>query len=355
MKHILTIVALAASLSGMRAQTQIETYTPGVTQEGAVYCLPKTAIRVAIKIEKTTYTPGDFAQYADRYLRLKDVSTEPSTTYRVIAVSQMAVGVRDTSKIYAVKFNNKTSAINVNLADDGVLLAVNTQPTPQVLPALFKPAARPATVNPRQYMNEEILAAGSMAKMAQLTAAEIYDLRDNRNLLIKGQADFMPKDAEQMKMMLSQLDQQDRALTSLFAGTVERDTLEDVFMVRTETLLKKHPLFRFSKHFGLVDADDLSGTPYYISVENLTQLPPADLDPRKKKKAESGLFYNVPGKMRSTIHDGNNVISREEFPAAQFGHVELLSGDLFNKHYGTRVRLNPVTGGIDKLEAEQPK
>ena len=35
--------------------------------------------------------------------------------------------------------------------------------------------------------------------------------------------------------------------------------------------------------------------------------------------------------------------------------MELLSGDLFNKHYGTRIWLNPVTGSIDKLEAEQPK
>ena len=42
-------------------------------------------------------------------------------------------------------------------------------------------------------------------------------------------------------------------------------------------------------------------------------------------------------------------------PAAQFGNVELLSGELFNKHYGTHLWLNPVTGAIDKLEAEQPK
>ena len=355
MKRILTMAALAVSLSGLRAQTQTEAYIPGVTPEGAVYFLPKTAIRVAVLIETTTYTPGDFAQYADRYLRLKDVGTEPYTAHRIIGVSQTAVGVRDTSKVYAVKFNNRTSAVNVNLSNDGVLLAVNTQPVPQVIPEAFKPADKPAAVNPRQYMTEEILAAGSAAKMAQLTAAEIYDLRDNRTMLIQGQADFMPKDAGQMKMMLSQLEQQDQALTSLFTGVVVRDTVEEVFMVRTETPLQRHPLFRFSKHFGLVDADDLSGTPYYISVENLTQLPAAELDLRKKKKAESGLFYNVPGKMLSTIHDGNNVASREELPAAQFGHVELLSGELFNKHYGTRVRLNPITGGIDKLEAEQPK
>ena len=52
---------------------------------------------------------------------------------------------------------------------------------------------------------------------------------------------------------------------------------------------------------------------------------------------------------------GNDVVSTEAFPAAQFGNVELLSGDLFNKHSGTRLWLNPLSGAVDKLEAEQPK
>jgi hypothetical protein len=48
-------------------------------------------------------------------------------------------------------------------------------------------------------------------------------------------------------------------------------------------------------------------------------------------------------------------MNTEDFPSAQFGNVELLSGELFNKHYGTRLWLNAVTGGIDRLDAEQPK
>ena len=168
--------------------------------------------------------------------------------------------------------------------------------------------------------------------MAQLTAQEIYDIRDSRSQLIKGQADFMPKDGEQMKMMLNQMDRQDQALTSLFAGTTVRDTTERVFIIVPNGNLNRM-LFRFSKRFGLVDAEQAA----------------------KKKKAENGLYYNVPGKMQVTIFKGNDLVSQEDFPAAQFGNVELLSGDLFNKHYGTRLWLNPVTGGIDRLEAEQPK
>ena len=338
------------------AQTATGQYMPGVTPEGAVYFLPKTALRITVRIEKTTYTPGDFAPYAERFLRLNNVSMDPSVSYRILNIDQMAVGVRDTTKAYNVRFNNKTAAINVALADDGVLLGVNVEPNGLQLPAPFKAAPKPAAVNPRQLMNEEILAAGSKAKMAQLTAQEIYDIRDSRSQLIKGQADFMPKDGDQMKLMLGQLDQQDKTLTSLFAGTVVCDTTEKTFLVCPQEPVERQTLFRFSKHFGLVEADDVSGAPYYFSIEPLTQLPPTDMEQAaKKKKAENGLYYNVPGKMRFVIYSGNDVVERKEYPAAQFGNVELLSGDLFNKHYGTKLWLNPVTGGIDKLEAEQPK
>ena len=357
MKRFLAIAITALTSFGfLGAQTSTSMYTPGVTAEGIVYFLPKTAIRVAVQIEKATYTPGEFSKYAERFLRLRDVSGEPSVGYRVISISQTAVGERDTTKSFAIKFNNKTSAVNVSRTDDGLLLAVNAQPQPQIGLAVFKPQPKPEPVDPRQFLNEEILSAGSTAKMAQLTAQEIYDIRDSRSQLIKGQADFMPKDGEQMKMMLSQLEQQDQALTSLFAGTIVRDTVEEVFMVHPSTELSMVPLFRFSRHFGLVESDDLSGTPYFITVQNMTELPAIDeKQAAKRKKAEDGLYYNVPGKMKSTVFCGHKPQNTAEFPAAQFGHVELLSGDLFNKHYGTRLWMSAISGGIERLEAEQAK
>jgi len=352
----LSLIICGLSFSGVAAQTQTGIYQPGITPDGATFFLPRTAVRITVLTERVTYTPGEFAPYAERFLRLGNVSTEPSVTHRIIAVTQTPVGIADPNKAYTVKFNNKTSAVNVSLADDGTLLAINAKARRQELPEPFTPAPKAAPVDPRQLMNEEILAAGSIAKMAQLTAQEIYDLRDNRSQLIKGQADFMPKDGEQMKLMLSQLDRQDLALTSLFAGTTERDTTEQVFTVCPNGETQRELLFRFSTKLGLVDDDDLAGTPYYIKVKNLTAMPPADMEAAAKKKhAENGLYYNVPGRIRTTILAGNDVVSTEEFPAAQFGNVELLSGDLFNKHFGTRLWLNPTTGAIDKLEAEQPK
>ena len=59
--------------------------------------------------------------------------------------------------------------------------------------------------------------------------------------------------------------------------------------------------------------------------------------------------------MRSTIFEAKAQIVANEFPAPQFGNVELLSGALFNKRYTSKLLLNPLTGAVEKLEAEQPR
>ena len=198
------------------AQTQLTPYQPGITAEGMVYYLPKTAVRVSVLVEKTVYTPGEFCRYAHRYLRVGNVSEEPSVAYRVISINQQAVPVADNQKVYSVKYNTKSIAANVTLTDDGRLLGINTPDADDVVTAApFLPAQKEELPNPKQFLTEEILVCGSTAKMAELTAREIYDLRENRNLLIKGQADFMPQDGKQMELMLAQLDRQDRSLTSL--------------------------------------------------------------------------------------------------------------------------------------------
>lgn len=344
------------TLIPINAQTASSYYQPGVTTEGAIYFLPKTAITVTIQVEKSTYAPGDLCKYAERYLRIKDVSPNPSISYRITSIRQDAFAVADTTKGFAVKFDAKTSATNVRLSDDGILLAINAEP--QMLPASqpFVSAPRPSLVNPRQFMSEEILAAGSTAKMAELTAQDIYEIRESRNMLVRGQADNMPKDGEQLRLMLNQLDKQDQALTSLFTGTLSKDTTEYTFTVIPDQEIKRDVLFRFSQKLGLVDKDDLAGVPYYISIEDLKTVPaPEPIDPKKKSKQVPGIYVNIPGRLRSTVSDVQKTITTSDFPAGQFGNTELLSGALFNKRYTTHLLLHPLSGAVEKLDAEQPK
>lgn len=212
-------------------------------------------------------------------------------------------------------------------------------------------------LNPEEYKTEEIITAGSTLKMAELTANEIYDIRENRSLLSKGQADFMPKDGEQLKLMLKTLDTQEEALLQLFKGTSSKETHVFTFDLVPEKELQRQVLFRFSKHLGLVEQDNLAGEPFYISLKDLKSLPAEVVVEEKKgkKKEVLDVRYTLPGMASLKIFSAERELLSLNLPLAQFGRVEHLGGELFNKKYTTHILFSPETGGIVKLDAEQPE
>ena len=325
--------------------------------EGTGYYLPRTELRFTIKIEKTSYSPGEFAIYAEKYMKMTDVQAKPSVTYRILDLNINSIGERDTSKFYVLPTDTKHNIQTVDLDENSVLLAVNAEPKNIKLPEPFKPAPKPAPLNPRDFMNEDILSAGSSAKMAELCALEIYDIRDSKSLLSKGQADFMPKDGEQLRIMRNNLETQENAIMQLFGGVTVRDTLEAVVKFIPTKPVDKLLLFRFSKWMGITDADDLVGNPYYISVEDKHVTPSIqeDLLSKKKAKDNGGLYVNIPGKIQVSLYKGNEQWAAYELYAAQFGTVAALDDDLFGKKLFTSVVLNPVTGNLESIEIENAR
>lgn len=352
MMRILCFLLLSVfTLSPLKAQTTVERLQPGTSAEGVTYCLPKTALRLTLLLEKTTYTPGRFSRYADRFLRIHDVVQEPIVSWCLVSTDLTAFGVADTSRFYSVKLKGKSVGSNIVLSEEGVLLAVNTDPVPVVSPTPFKPCPKQPADNPDRYLGAEILRAGSTTKMAELTAQQLFDLRESKNQLIMGEADNLPKDGEQLRLMLQHLDQENETLTALFTGTTVRDTVEQVLIVVPDKEVKCQVLFRLSQREGLVDSDDLSGAPYYLSIEDL-HATPADLSMADGRK-DGGFYVNVPGKVRVSLHQGREQLFTREVSTAQFGAIDLINGALFKK-FTTTMTLNPTTGAVDKVYAEMP-
>lgn len=337
----------------MSAQTEVTAYTPGVTPEGITYYLPRTELVVRITATCVKYIPGDFRPYAERYLRLNNIPKEASTSWKIDDIKVYTVGIPDESKIFSVKLNPKTSAPLVGLTKSGILTSINAQaPAVEKIPDMPKPVLKNDNLNPRDYMTQEILAASSVSKQAELTAAEIYDIRDSRSALAKGEADNMPKDGEQLKLMINSLDLQERVLLQLFKGmqTTETRTFDFTYLPTED---KQEVLFRFSGKLGPVDADDLSGEPVYISIKDKHTVP-APIVAEKKKKEVMDVRYNVPSEVDVKIFGGDKVFVSATYPMGQFGNVEHLGVELFNKKMETQVFVNPVTGGLDKLKLPEP-
>ena len=320
--------------------------------EGTSYYLPKTAMKFTLTVEKTQYEPGQFAGYAQRYMKQDDVQLEASTTYRIVDTRMHNIAMPDTAKHFTLSLDKRYTISTVERTDNGQLLAINAEPKRVTEPTPFVPARKPRALNPRDFMNEDMLTAGSTAKMAQLIAQEIYDIRDSRNQLQRGQAEFMPADGQQLRIMMDGLNTQERALRQVFEGTTVKDTTEVTLVFVPTENVDRQLFFRFSRHFGLVDNDDLSGVPYYITVYTDAKATDDGEAQKKEKKDKDdiGLVVNTPQKVRATLYCENKVVDSYEFNAGQFGGTESLSGALFGKKLTTQIVLNPITGGIETIK-----
>lgn len=322
-------------------------------QDGISYFLPKTGVKMVLRIEKTTFTPGRLADYSDIYFK-KPAKGSPSESYRIVGVDFVPFAVPDTAKRFDVVVDKKHSIVSMDCDNNGVLMAINAKAQPKVRRTPFVSAPKPAPLNPEDFMSQDILSAGNMPTMARLVAQEIYDIRDSRNQLSRGEADFMPKDGEQLKLMLAQLDTQEKALTQVFQGTTVKDTTEQMVTLVPDKGQSKVLAFRFSRHFGLTDKADLAGAPYYAVVvdEHVMDEVKVDVD-EKKLKDNIVLGVSMPGKIKiSVVDDDNRPVGSFETYAAQYGRVELLSGALFGKKITSHIVLDPVTGRVVSLKTE---
>ena len=347
-KGLIAIGLLASTAAYAQDFSQ---YTPGTLAEGVIYYLPKTQFEIKVKATKVTHTPGELCQYANRYLRLQNVSSQPSEYWELQSVQLQTIGVPDKEKAYGVKLKDKSAASQVELTESGIVKAINTTAPQEKAVPQEKAPEKPKRVDPRSYMTEEILLAGSSNKMAELIAREIYNIRESKNSLTRGQADYMPQDGAALKLMLNNLETQEKALTEMFTGFTERTEQTFTFYVEPEKEMKDQVVFRFSNKLGVLKEDNLAGEPIYITVTNENTLPPANEEEKAKKKLE-GIIYNIPGKASVTIKGkGKQYVSEEVF-LTQFGETEVLIDNLFNKKVNTRVIFNTTTGGIVKIDKD---
>ena len=348
MKKLIIATGLLMATSAY-AQTEVLTGVTRGKDYGVVYALPKTQIEIEIKANKVNYKPGEFSKYADRYLRLTNVSAEPEEYWELNSVKVKPVGVPNSEATYFVKLKDKTVAPLMELTEEGLIKSINVPYSSNNAKNAANNAVAPQRkANPRDFLTEEILMSNSTAKMAELVAKEIYSIRESKNALLRGEADNMPKDGAQLKLMLDNLTLQERAMTEMFAGKVS--TEEKIYTIRIVPKEMKHEVaFRFSKKLGIVANNDLAGEPVYITIADLKSINIPEADP---KKQVDGIAYNVPGRARVTLDYHNEELYNAEIPITQFGVVEYLAPVLFNKNSVIKVLFDTNTGALVKVDRD---
>ena len=282
---------------------------------------------------------------------MTNISAQPETYWEIKSIKAKAIGIPDPDNAYVVKLKDKSAASQVELTNDGIIKAINTTSPIEKTPATPITNTAKKRIDPRSFMTEEILSTASTAKMAELVAKEIYNIRESKNSLTRGQADYMPKDGAALKLMLDNLDEQEQAMMQMFAGITNREDKTLTIRVTPTEDIKDKVAFRFSKKLGVVSDENLAGEPIYLSVINQETLPPADEKAKDKRKVD-GVIYNIPGKALVTVASPTKRYFKGELLITQFGTTEVLVDNLFNKKINTRVLFDPNNGKIVKIDKD---
>ncbi len=344
-----TMIILAAILmagSQLNAQLVLE------NEAAMVYYMPKNELAITLHYTVVDEEPGIFYQYAKRYLGAKQVITESKRSCVLTHVSTELLTSADTQRAYKITAGQGIKEQLISLSDDGRLLGYNVAIEEATESQLFSGKADSYSIENEVLMPllEEQFVASSTAKMAEGAAKLIYRLRETRLNLLAGEVEHVPADGKSMELVLAELEKQEQALVELFVGKKKVSSGSKTLRYKPEECVYDAVLCRFSLHSGVVDANDLSGEPLYISVDATQEMVQPLVEENSKVPALSQLYYNLPGEADVVLKYKGEEWMRAHYQIAQLGVAIPLAKQWFTGKDIPVIRLNPETGNILSIE-----
>lgn len=323
-----------------------QTVTEG--QSTLFYSLPKTEFVINVTVELVTEKPGSFYQYSERFLATSDVITADKEFYRLKDISIEPRTVRDPERTYKIIPNKKSLANYITVNDEGMLCGVNVPPAKVVKEIRRERIERTEELEREKLLplNEEYMLAGSVAKMAEGTAKQIYRIRENRVDLLSGDVENMPTDGASLKAVMDEMEAQEKELTELFTGKTIVKTLTQTVIYSPTSAVNDKVVFRFSSLQGVVDADDLSGVPYYLNIKYAPIKTETPEKPAKKKDVE--VFTVIPVTADVKFDDGNKTLYEEKLTLPQLGVLVPIPFETMDKY--SKAYVSPENGRLLSVE-----
>lgn len=355
-QYAIALAALALTLPAA-AQSSQRLYAGKANEYGLVYTLPVTSLDIYIEAELTEEHPGQFYNYARRHLGINDAVRSDSRTASVKSITVIPRGIPDPKEQWLAQFKPGSSAF-MTLADNNIPLGINSDgPAGNTDPAI--PAPRDAEPSPletpaaRQAVTQDMARSASVSKKAELAAQRIFELRETRNEILSGQSDNPPADGQSMQLVLQNLEQQEAALTAMFAGTrSSRTVVEHVTYTPDSMGVDGVVIARLSSVDGLVDASNLAGAPITLSVKVIERgtLPLTEKG-LVKSFPKGGVAYRIPGTAEVSISYAGETILSQEVTLAQLGVVFGINPALFtDRRAPYSLTFSPTTGAALELE-----
>jgi hypothetical protein len=384
----LMLASLMLCSSALYAQinvVHIDNNTFPQTNEGIFYSLPRTVVNVTVKIDRIENYQGPYADYALRYLGLKNVVQANTIEYKIADINITTSFEPDPDQYYFVEFGEKMSKNDktgfLSLTDAGIILGtlpvvdttsqviklINAEEPPLELEKdafgeLFRnytdisvfekvdTIRRKVNIDTmtleRQYLKKTMVDKSPEQK-AKEAADFLSKIKDNRFNLITGfQETNYTK--ETLEFMDAQLKNLEREYLKLFTGVRLHKTMtfSYKYIPMPNQINTEIPIFKFNKSKGVQDLDAPGGgkviTIRVQRVGNTNSVSSYLLKAGKSPKS-SGFYYRIPEYARVTVKLEDNTQEEQQCLINQLGLITNLPSSKW------KVLFHKETGGIKSL------
>ncbi|MFZ4523375.1 MAG: DUF4831 family protein [Bacteroidales bacterium] len=358
------------------------------TKDGIFYSLPRTVVKIDVKIDRIENYKGPYADFALRFLGLKNVVAENSIDYKISSISITTYPEPDPDQYYFVELGDKSSkgeqAGMISLSDAGIILGTlpgvadtigkflrpskleetTADGDKDAFGELFKYSAdvsvfekvdtiiRKINIDTmtveRQYYKRTMVEKSPEQK-AKEAADYISKIKDNRFNLISGTQE-VNYNRETLEYMGDQLNKMEKEYLKLFTGISIHKSLNFSYkyipvpnQINTEI-----PIFKFLRSKGVIDLDEPGGKVVTIKIQRVgnTNTVANYLKKAEKDAKTQGFSYRIPELARVAVKLDENTQEETQCLVSQLGVVTNLPANKW------KVIFHKETGGIKGLEIQ---
>jgi hypothetical protein len=345
-------------------------------------------VKIDVKIDRIENYKGPYADFALRFLGLKNVVSANSIDYKISDITITTYPEPDPDQYYFVEMGDKISKGEktglLSLSDAGVILGTlpDDSDTMSNLMSLSEPEESTADADKdafgelfkysadvsvfekvdtiirkinidtmtveRQYYKRTMVEKSPEQK-AKEAADYISKIKENRFNLISGTQE-VNYNKETLEYMDSQLKIMEKEYLKLFTGITLHKGL--VFRYKyipiPNQINTEIPIFKFLKSKGIIDLNEQGGKVVTIKIQRVgnTNTVANYLNKAQKDTKAQGFSYRIPELARVTVKLDENAQEETQCLISQLGVVTYLPVSKW------KVQFHKATGGIKGLEIQ---
>jgi hypothetical protein len=381
-------IVLVCNVLGQINVLRIDNNAAPQTKEGIFYSLPRTVVKIDVKIDRVENYKGPYADFALRFLGLKNVVSTNSIDYKISDIVITTYPEPDPDQYYFVELGDKISkgekAGMLSLSDAGVILGtvpdinepgevdaslakkddISLDADKDAFGELFKYSAdvsvfekvdtiiRKINIDTmtveRQYYKRTMVEKSPEQK-AKEAADYISKIKDNRFNLISGSQE-VNYNKETLEYMDTQLKTMVKEYLKLFTGiSLHKSVVFSYKYIPIPNQINTEiPIFKFLKSKGVIDLDEQGGKVVTIKIQRVgnTNTVANYLKKAEKDSKVQGFSYRIPELARVTVKLDENTQEETQCLVSQLGVVTNLPAARW------KVQFHKATGGIQGLELQ---